>query len=89
MNSPVTELIRVLMSVDQGAQWFSGWRAGLPIERFGIEIPARAKIWFEISAPPAPPSQFSYDEHTGHTLSMVSWLQRGLATCPHMQRLRK
>ena len=30
--------------------------AGLPIERFGVQIPAKAEIWFQISAPPASPS---------------------------------
>src|SRR6218665_3620050 len=29
-------------------------RAGLPIERSGVQIPARAEIWFEISASPVP-----------------------------------
>jgi len=33
-------------------------------------IPDRAEIWFEISAPPAPPSQLSYDEYTDCTLSV-------------------
>jgi len=31
---------------------------------------ARAEIWTEISAPPAPPSQLSYDEYTDRTLSV-------------------
>ena len=31
---------------------------------------ARAEIWFEISAPPAPPSQLSYDEYTDRTRSL-------------------
>jgi len=29
-----------------------------------------AEIWFEISAPPAPPSQLCYDEYTDRTLSV-------------------
>src|SRR6218665_2688175 len=33
-------------------------RAGLPIERFGVQILARAEIWFVISASPGLPSQF-------------------------------
>jgi len=31
-----------------------------------------AEIWFEISVPPAPFSQFSYDEYTDLTLSVGS-----------------
>ena len=37
------------------AMWSSGWRDGLPMVRFGVRIPAMAEMWFEISAPPAPP----------------------------------
>ena len=37
----------------------------LPI---GVQIPARVEIWLEISAPPAPPNQFSYDEYADHTI---------------------
>ena len=42
--------------------WSSDYHAGLPIESFGVQIPARAEIWFKISAPPVLPSQLSYDE---------------------------
>jgi len=41
-----------------------------PIERFNVYVPARAEICIEISAPPAPPSEFSYDEYTDRTLSV-------------------
>ena len=34
--------------------------------RLAVQIPARADIWFEISAP-APPNQLSYDEYTDRT----------------------
>jgi len=34
----------------------------------GAQIPARAEIWFEISALPEAPSQFSFDEYAVHTL---------------------
>src|SRR6218665_952204 len=64
----------MMMMIFSRARWSSGWRAGLPIERFWIQIPARVEIWFEISnkisAPPAPPSQLGYDECTDHTLSV-------------------
>jgi len=43
---------------------------GQPIERSGVQIPARAEIWFKISAPTAPSSQLIYDEHTDRTLSV-------------------
>ena len=33
--------------------WYSNG-SGLPIERFGVQIPTRAEIWFDISAPPVP-----------------------------------
>src|SRR6218665_1761180 len=33
-----------------------GKHAGPPTVRLGVQIPARAEIWFEISAPPAPPA---------------------------------
>jgi len=49
--------------------WYSNG-SGLPIERFGVQIPAMAEIWFEISVPPAPPSQLSYDEYNDRTLSV-------------------
>ena len=45
-------------------------QARLPFVRFGVQTPARAEIWFEISAPPAPPSQLGYDEYTDRTLSV-------------------
>jgi len=54
----------------------SGWHAGLPIERSRVEIPARAEIWFEISAPPVHPSQLSDDEYTDHTPYTVSGKMR-------------
>ena len=38
--------------------------------RLGVQTSERAGIWFEISVPPAPPSQLSYDEYTDHTLSV-------------------
>ena len=60
-----------------GTQWSSGWRAGLPIDRFEVQIPARAEIWFETSAPPVPPSQLSYDEYTDCTLSVERWDGKG------------
>jgi len=41
-------------------RWSNGWCAGLPVMRLEVQIPARAEIWIEISAPPAPPSQLSY-----------------------------
>ena len=44
-------------------------RAGLPILRFGVQIPARTDIRFEISAPPAPLNQLNYDEYTDRPLS--------------------
>ena len=56
----------LLCEIWKGARWSSGYRTLLPIKRFGVQIPGRAEIWFEISAPPAPPSQLSYDEHTDH-----------------------
>ena len=43
------------------------------IVRFGVQNPARTEIWFEISVPPAPPSQLSYDEYTDRTLSVGRW----------------
>jgi len=33
----------------------------------------RAEIWFEISIPPAPSMQLSYDEYTDSTLSVGRW----------------
>src|SRR6218665_3716164 len=53
-------------------QWLMCWTAS---KSFGVQTPARAEIWFEISALPVPPSQLSYDENetvrerTGHPLS--------------------
>ena len=41
---------------------------GLPIEKFGFQILARAEIWLEISAPLAPSSQLSSKEYTDRTL---------------------
>ena len=38
--------------------------------RLGVQIPARAEIWFEISAPPVLSTQLNYDEYTDHTLSV-------------------
>ena len=38
-----------------------------------VQIPSRVEIWFKISAPPAPHSQLSYDEHTDTTLSVERW----------------
>jgi len=35
--------------------------------------PDRAEIWIEISAPPVPPSQLSYNEYTDRTLSVERW----------------
>jgi len=43
--------------------------------------------WFEISAPPAPPSQLSYDECTFSVKMRRRW--KGLATLPYVSRLRK
>ena len=53
-----------------GVQWSSGLRAGLPIERFGVQILPMAEIWIEISAPLALPSQISYDKYTDCTQSV-------------------
>ena len=44
--------------------------AGPPTVRFVVQIPVRAEIWLEISVPPVPHSQLSYDEYTDHTLSV-------------------
>jgi len=44
--------------------------AGPPTVRLGFQIPARAEIWFEISAPSEPRRQLSYDEYTDRTLSV-------------------
>jgi len=41
--------------------------------RFGVQTPARAEIWFEISVPPVPPSQLSFDEYTDRTLPAGRW----------------
>jgi len=66
--------------------WCVLWSSAvLPIERFGVQILASSGIWIEISAPPAPLNQLSYDEYIDHTL----WEGIGLATRPHMPRLRK
>ena len=35
--------------------------------------PGQGRNWFEISAPPAPLSQLSYDEYTDRTLSVWRW----------------
>jgi len=43
---------------------------GLPTERFRVQTPAKVELWFEISAPPVPPSQLSYDEYNDRTLSV-------------------
>ena len=54
-------------------QWYSGYHAGPPIERFGIEIPARAEIWIEISAPHASlanSAMMSSIEYTNRTPSV-------------------
>ena len=51
----------------------SGYRAGLPIERFKVQISASAEIWFEISVSLAPPSQLRYDEYTDCTLTVGRW----------------
>ena len=56
--------------IEAGVRWPTGWRALLPTERFGAQIPARAENWFEISAPCVPPRQLSYDEYTDRTLSV-------------------
>ena len=56
------------MGLFRGAWWSSGSRAGLRIVSFGVQIPARAEIWFESSATPAPTSQLGYDEYTDYTL---------------------
>ena len=42
----------------------------LSIERSGVQIPARAGIWFEISDPLAPPSLLSGNEYSDRTLSV-------------------
>ena len=43
----------------------------------GVQTPARAEIWFEISAPSALPSQLIYDEYTDCTLSVGRWDEEG------------
>ena len=48
----------------------SGYFAGLLTVRFGVQTPARAEIWFQISVPSAPPSQFTYDGYTDRTMSV-------------------
>ena len=50
--------------------WLACWTAKREVRDGGVHILARAEIWFEISAPPAPPSQLSYDEHTDRKLSV-------------------
>jgi len=37
--------------------------------RFGVQISARAEVWFEIS-PPAPLSQLGCDEYTDRMLAV-------------------
>src|SRR6218665_540755 len=37
-----------------GARRFSGLCAGLPIMKFGVQIPVRAEIWNQISASASP-----------------------------------
>ena len=39
-------------------------------EWFVVRISVRAETWLEISAPPVPPSQHSYDEYTDRTLTV-------------------
>jgi len=48
-------------------------------------------MWFEISAPHAPPRKLNYDEYTDRTLSVGKGdgEVRGLATRPHKPILRK
>ena len=41
--------------------WLVCWTGNQEIR---VQIPTRAEIWLEISAPPAPPSQLSYDIST-------------------------
>ena len=45
-----------------------GLVVSVPIEGFGDKIPATAEIKFEISAPPATPSQLINDEYPDRTL---------------------
>src|SRR6218665_3784538 len=51
------------------AWWASGYSV-LDSQSRGSGLKSRAEIWFEISYPPAPPSQLSYDEYTDSTLSV-------------------
>src|SRR6218665_1095018 len=60
---------------------------GTPIKRFGAQIPARAEICIEISAPSAPHSQYSYDEYTVN--GKMRREGRGLATRPHNAEAKK
>jgi len=41
--------------------------------RFGVQILARAEIWFKISAPPEPPNQPGYEEYTDCTQPVGRW----------------
>ena len=45
-----------------GGPVVTGYCAELPIERSGVQTPARADTCVEISAPPAPHRQLIYDE---------------------------
>ena len=50
---------------------------------FGVQIPARAEILIEISAPPATPSQLNYDEYWVHCPYTVIGKMRRLGRTGH------
>ena len=72
------------VQLSDGVYHILGMCSGLLVMKLGVQIPARAEIWIEIFAPPAPPSQLSYDEYTDRTLSVGRWDSEG-ANWPPIQ----
>jgi len=57
---------------------------GLLIEiSVGVQILARAEIWFEISAPPVPPSKLNYEEHRCKNVDLKN---ENVKTCVFMKK---
>jgi len=59
--------------------WFACWNTNREVR---VQIPARAEIWYDIIASPAPPSQLSYDEYAESTLPGKDEMSRERAAHP-------
>jgi len=51
----------------------ASWSSGLPFERYRVQIPTRAEIWFDISASPAPPAHSAMMSTHDCTLPLARW----------------